>query len=854
MATTRISTLRPGGSGTNVYSSLSAWRSSLPSNLVTADTVEILEVEAQSGGWDIGTGINFSGVTTDATRYIEIRAASGHRHSGTWDTTKALFKGTPNNNSGLISQEATHTLRVLGLQFEVIEGPSGSAGVVGYSSSGGRTVVDGCLFNIDSSNASTAGYGVWIGTFGTGIIANCTFIRVRPTSTPGTFDPYRGINHTAGTLVAYNNTFYECGVGIYSANNGSITLRNNLVACSGVNASYANFTLNGASTTNCSYNATTGATVPGSNGRTSQTFTFKGAPNNLKLADTDAGARDFGTDLSADATYPVGNDCGDQARSGTWSIGADHPDPASTIALTAPLTNRIHQHIYNVATVGVTGTYTGTPASIQARVVNNGTSTPVAGLDWFTAVASPSGGSFSFNISNVPKALQWYQVQVRFSDDTVVTASSGKVAVGELVCIMGQSNGAYFFASPSVSSPSTYGAEFGRNITNWVSPAGGYGSGTMVNDLVDFLGCPVGAIATAVDGTSIANWIPGQTYFTEAMGYISSAGGKIGAAVWIQGEINWDSMSGSTYLTHLQNVFDGVSGFRPALSQSTLPVVIVGLGRWNGGSASTYDQIKAVQKSYALSSAYNSWVERADLHPAGELHLSTTNHGHMGKRIARAIAWNKGLVTTYRGPRIRKINRISATVYRVELTHDMGTDITPSTGITGWTCKDPGAGGAAITVSSATRFGATWVELTLSSAPVATHPTFSYLAGVLCDVATPVKDNGSLALPVEYTIDHPSRTLASSLTLTLENGAGAPAASLTGLKWAFFDQPTPDAFLAPVAKGTTESTDGSGVIVVSITGTDLDAGANGYLIVTDSDGTITQDPPAKRFAGTVQVA
>lgn len=855
MATTRISTLRPGGSGTNIYSSLSAWRSSLPASLVSADTVEILEVEAESGGWSIGTGVSFSGVTTDATRYIEIRAAAGHRHSGVWDTTKALFKGTPSSGgNGLINAGGSHTVRVIGMQLEVIDGPSSATCVVLWSGSGGKTIVDGCLFQADAADAASSGSCCWVATSGTGIVANCSFIRSRPTGTPGSFDPFRGINHTAGALVSYNNTFYECGKGIHSDNNGTVSIRNCLVACKQVNASYVDVGLSGASTTNCSYNATSDTTAPGSTGaRTSQTFTFKGAPTNLKLSSTDAGAKGFGTDLSADGTYAVGADCGGQSRSGTWDIGADQLDPSSTIALSAPATNRIHQHAANVATIAVSGSYTGTPATIQARVVNNGTSSPVTGLDWFTAVASPSGGAFSFNIANVPKALQWYQIQVRFSDDTAVNATSGKVAVGELIAMVGQSNAVFFFDAPAVASPSDYGSTFGNGITGWVSPAAGTGSGNLINDLVTLLGCPVGVLSAAVGGTSINTWTPGQGEHTQAMTVINNAGGKLCAMAWVQGEADWDGMTGATYTTKLGQVFDG-SGFRSELSQATLPVVIVGNGRWSGGSASTYDQIKAAQKAYALAASTQSWVERADLHPSGELHLSSTNHGVMGRRIARAVAWHKGAVSTYRGPRVRKINRISSTVYRVELTHDMGTDITPSTGITGWTCRDPGAGGAAITISSVARFSANFITITLAAAPVATHPQFSCLSGVLCDVSAPAKDNGGLTLPVEYLIDQASRTLASSVTITLEDGAGAPAASQTSLKWAFFDQATPDLFVAPVAKGASESTDGSGVLVVDITGTDLDAGSNGYLVITDSDGTTTQSPPAKRFAGVVQVA
>lgn len=92
---------------------------------------------------------------------------------------------------------------------------------------------------------------------------------------------------------------------------------------------------------------------------------------------------------------------------------------------------------------------------------------------------------------------------------------------------------------------------------------------------------------------------------------------------------------------------------------------------------------------------------------------------------------------------------------------------------------------------------------------------------------------------------------ATSATLTLTTGAGVPLPGLSGLKWAFFDAATPDLFAAPAAKGAVESTDGSGVLVLDITGTTLIPGQTGWVIVTDSDGSVSNH---RAFSGPVQVA
>ena len=93
------------------------------------------------------------------------------------------------------------------------------------------------------------------------------------------------------------------------------------------------------------------------------------------------------------------------------------------------------------------------------------------------------------------------------------------------------------------------------------------------------------------------------------------------------------------------------------------------------------------------------------------------------------------------------------------------------------------------------------------------------------------------------------------LRLIDKAASGAALPSLTGLKWAFYDTTDPSAWAAgPVDKGSGESTDGSGDLLVNLTNTTLSAGQVGWLIVTNSDGTVTQSPPCRSFCGPVTVA
>lgn len=96
-----------------------------------------------------------------------------------------------------------------------------------------------------------------------------------------------------------------------------------------------------------------------------------------------------------------------------------------------------------------------------------------------------------------------------------------------------------------------------------------------------------------------------------------------------------------------------------------------------------------------------------------------------------------------------------------------------------------------------------------------------------------------------------NETRAVTITLVVSATDSSPRASLSGLKWAFYDA-MPWTGVAPIAFGTVETTDGSGVITIPLPGAALADGDTGWLLVTDSDGTTATNPNA--FAAPVQVS
>ena len=74
-----------------------------------------------------------------------------------------------------------------------------------------------------------------------------------------------------------------------------------------------------------------------------------------------------------------------------------------------------------------------------------------------------------------------------------------------------------------------------------------------------------------------------------------------------------------------------------------------------------------------------------------------------------------------------------------------------------------------------------------------------------------------------------------TVKLTLTERDGTRRESLTSIKWAWFDQTDPQNFVAPTDTGTTETTDTTGNIEVTLTSTSLVAGQYGCLALSTSD-------------------
>ena len=432
----------------------------------------------------------------------------------------------------------------------------------------------------------------------------------------------------------------------------------------------------------------------------------------------------------------------------------------------------IYQRVGTTATVSIAGTYTGSPTSIEARLVDAGTSTPVTGFDWATKVASPSGAAFSFTFASVPQGGM-YQLQLRDSAaPATITTPSNSFGVGIRVALIGQSN----IETLSIFGTGTPNAKLRiydrwRNPGVWSQTTTGAGAIALGNALVTAVGgaIPVALIQYAVSGAGLhagaglatttsggvaRHWLDltasvGTPWhdFTTALGVI---GASVEIVVYGQGES--DAMTGvspATYATDLATLFGRIRTLLGAGIKIILPL----LGQTNDsmGTAADWDIVRQAQISAAITDTNAYPVSKHDLQcDALSPDMSAASVLVWGSRLAQKLSHLLGYAAYSDGPSVAGVTRISSTVYEIRLTHAGGTDITPSaaTQVTAIQVKD---GSTVVTPSDFVRYAADKIRFTLASAPSGAVSIIVAYGKVPTAQAGVVKDNSALTLPIVAT-------------------------------------------------------------------------------------------------------
>lgn len=216
------------------------------------------------------------------------------------------------------------------------------------------------------------------------------------------------------------------------------------------------------------------------------------------------------------------------------------------------------------------------------------------------------------------------------------------------------------------------------------------------------------------------------------------------AIIWDQGESDVGE-SKADYKAALKIVFDQM---RTVVGN--IPVVIVPMGGRTDSQQTGYQIIREAQQELAAENAY---IHLAPEKFDNELELSgthLTDDGYISNapRVIRKVMSVAGETVAggVDGPIITGHTRSGATV-TVTISHDGGTDFTPTSDINGFVFFDDAT---EINISSAVRTNATTITLTLASLPTGVE-TIYYGYGALFgdDLTKLVRDNDSNgALPL----------------------------------------------------------------------------------------------------------
>ncbi len=303
-----------------------------------------------------------------------------------------------------------------------------------------------------------------------------------------------------------------------------------------------------------------------------------------------------------------------------------------SITLTNPLPYKTRQRdiATNSASMPVSGTFTGTPATIEYRF---------AGGVWTTLVASPAGGAFS---TSVTLPVGQGSFEVRFSNDTAVTASSAYVTVGDVFIVAGQSNHAG--RAPNKVDPvfTTYRVpKLGRDgvwkpLTESTSVTGSFDEGASaagsyigaLSNRLQSVGVPIAFIPVAQGSTTISQWArydpdptnPYYLYGRARQADIAAGGHR--AVLWLQGE--GDALNGQAQSAHEVALNALVNNWNTDTGGKFFVIQIV---RWQASIYGQIDAIRAAQASVAANNTNVAGIADGNVwQSANNVHYQTVAH------------------------------------------------------------------------------------------------------------------------------------------------------------------------------------------------------------------------------------
>ena len=307
------------------------------------------------------------------------------------------------------------------------------------------------------------------------------------------------------------------------------------------------------------------------------------------------------------------------------------------------------------------------PGQVEARLVWEDTGVPVAaGLDW-RAAQTREDGTWEAALKGIPAGgLYRLETRLRTAENPAGEWSPRGdmrhfLGVGDLWVIAGQSNSAGYGRGPC-QDPPEMGVHLFRNSERWALASHPMNESTDTRHPVNrenanpghspylqfgrllkrTLCHPVGLVQTALGGSPLTRWNPGEPgpadLFENMVQCVQKAGGKVRGILWYQGES--DAGTGADASTYARRFGRAAAAWREALGDPELPVLTVQVNRVyqppDTDADRRWSQVREAQRQAARQSPGTAVVPALDLPLSDHIHTSPAGNVLLGERLARA--------------------------------------------------------------------------------------------------------------------------------------------------------------------------------------------------------------------------
>jgi hypothetical protein len=324
---------------------------------------------------------------------------------------------------------------------------------------------------------------------------------------------------------------------------------------------------------------------------------------------------------------------------------------------------------------------------------------------------------------------------------------------------MGQSNFLFWITNTSgrpAAHPDTF--VWDPDTSAWVEPAGN-GVRTFLNAMQAATGQVCRMVYGGQSGVPIALLQKGAANgnYEALLARIIASGADPQYMIWHQGEgdANTASPTISGYRTALDTFHDSITSDL-SKTRAQLPIVLSSLANVDSAVATSFNQPdsswQTIQQALAGINAdypniHYSHSNRDAVLTDG-VHWDGPSYGRSGARSAQTVLFLRGSQSARPVWYATAAERHSVTETDITVDHEMGTDFTPTSGITGFEVSDDN--GANWEAATGARVDATTIRLTHSDMG-AVERLVRYQYGKLPGVTGAVLDNSAIAAPLNFT-------------------------------------------------------------------------------------------------------